>query len=179
MYIHLPLPSSHFFLFVCFCFGEMCWWDSQSATCIVLLSEVCRNVSGILPIARLEFVATYFTSLTAESATTMWKCIFNNCWLAHPEFSWLNAILNNESEAQCTLCKRTLKLGTLGVKVLVSHAKSEKQRLASKSLQRSHAITHCWMPLSPVPVLSSSISARPELWRLVIKRHSNPLHLNS
>ena len=61
------------------------------------------------------------------------------------------------------LCKRTRKLGTLGVKALVSHTKSEKQRLACKSLQQSHAITHFCTPLSPVPALSSSSSAQPEL----------------
>ena len=54
----------------------------------------------------------------------------------------LKAYLIMKFEAQCTLCKRTLNLGTLGVKALVSHTKSEKHQLASKNIQQSHAITH-------------------------------------
>ena len=41
MYIHLPLLSSSF-------------WGNVLALCVVLLSEVSRNTSGILPIARSE-----------------------------------------------------------------------------------------------------------------------------
>ena len=99
MYVHLPLSSPFFFFNFVYCFGEMCWWDSQSAPCVVLLSEVPRNVSVILPTARSEFFAVHFASsgkfLTAESATTMGKC-----WLEQPEFSWLKAVLNYEFEAQ-------------------------------------------------------------------------------
>ena len=69
-------------------------------------------------------------------------------------------MLNNEFEAQSTLCERTLKLGTFGVKALVSHTKLEKHQLASKSLQRIHTITHFCTPLSPVPGPSSSSSVR-------------------
>ena len=69
----------------------------------------------------------------------------------------------SEFEAHCTLCKKTLNLSTLGVKALVSHTKSGKHQLASKSLQRSLTITHFCTPLSPVPSPSSSSSARPEL----------------
>lgn len=46
----------------------------------------------------------------------MGKCKFNKCFLKQPEFSWIKAVRNNEFEAQCTLCKRTLKLGTFDVK---------------------------------------------------------------
>ena len=57
---------------------------------------------------------------------------------------WVKTVPNNEFEAQCTLCKRTL---TLCVKVLVSHTQSEKHLLALKSLQWSHAISHTFVHL--------------------------------
>ena len=72
-----------------------------------------------------HFTSSGKTSME-ESATTMGKCKLNKCWLEQPEFSWLKSITNNESEAQRMLCKRTLNLGTLGVKTLVSHTKSGK-----------------------------------------------------
>ena len=87
----------------------------------------------------------------------MGKCHFNKCWLEQPEFSWLKAVPSNEFEAQCMLCKRTLNLGTLVWK-LWCHT-----QLASKSLQRRHAITHFRTPLSPVQSPSSSSSAWAEL----------------
>ena len=86
----------------------------------------------------------------------MGKCKFNKCWLEQPEFSWLKAKPHNEFEVQCTLCKRTLNLSTLGVKALVSHTKLEKHQLAFQS----HSITRWCMQLSPVPAPSSSSSAR-------------------
>ena len=42
---------------------------------------------------------------------------------------WLKAVPDDEFEAQCMLCKRTLNLGTLGVNALVLHTKSEKHHL--------------------------------------------------
>ena len=75
-----------------------------------------------------------------------------------------------------------LKLDTLDVKTLVLHTKSEKQQLASKSHQRSQAITCFCKPLSPVPGPSSSSFARPEFWTsfcacLSIKRHKDKIKL--
>ena len=161
----------------------MCWWDSQSAPFVVLLSEVWRNVSGILPTAWWN-LSTHASPvperLWLRNLLQLCESVYLTSVGLNIQISvGLKAILDNEFEAQCTLCKRTLKLGTLGMKALVSHTKSEKHWLASKSLQRSHAITHCCMPLSAVPGLISSTSARSELWRLVVKRHSNRLHLNS
>ena len=117
MCVHSPLLLSPFFLFW---FGEMCCWDSQLVLCVVLLFEITRNVSGILPTALSNFITAHFTSsgktLIAVSATTMGKCKFSKCWFEQPEFSWLKAVHNDEFEAQCTLCNRTLNLGTLSVK---------------------------------------------------------------
>ena len=147
----------------------MFWWDSQLVPCVLLLSEVTKNVSGILPSAWLEFITTHFAgsrkTLTAESATTMGKCKFNKCWLEQPEFSWLKSKPHNESEAQCILCQRILSLSTLGVKAPVSHTKSDKHQLASKRLQRSHTITHFCTPLSAVPIQASFKPSSAQLWR--------------
>ena len=152
----------------------MCWWDSELVLCVVLLSEVTRNLSGILPGWNLS-------PHTCQNQKDFHCGIcynygkvkkFKKCWLEQPEFSWLKARPHNEFEVQCTLCKRTLNLGKLGVKALVSHTKSEKHQLASKSLQQSHTITHFCMPLSPVPGSSSSSSARPELGAVSAALHS-------
>ena len=146
MYIHLLLPSSPFLLLF---LGNVLVRFTVSSLCCTSVWSI-RNAKGILPTAQSECIAVHFTSSgktsTAESATIMWKFIFNKCWLEHPEFSWSKAVLINESEAQCMLCKRTLKFGTLSVKAQVWHTKSETHRLASKSLQRSHAIRHFCMP---------------------------------
>ena len=143
----------HLFFCCCFYFGEMCWWDSVSSVLYFCLNY--QEHKWHFVNSQSEFISAHFTSsgktLTAESATTMGKGKFNKCWLEHPEFSWLKAVLTNESEAQCTLCQRTLNFDALGVKALVSHTKSEKHQLASKSLQQSHTITHFCTPPSPVP----------------------------
>ena len=145
--------------------------------CVALLCEVTRNVRGILPTTWSEFITAHFNSSgktsAEEYATTMGKCKFKcvKCWLEQPELIWLKAVPDNEFETQCTLCKRTLNLGTLVVKALVSHTKSEKHQLASKSLQRRHTITH----LSPVPSPSSSSSACPELLATSAVSHSSDI----
>ena len=157
----------------------MCWWDSQLVPYVIPLFEVTRNVSGILPTAWSEFITALFASSgktsTTESAATMGKYEFNKCWLEQPEFSLLKATPNDKFEEQCTLCKTTLKLGTLGVKVLVSHTKLQKHQLASKSLQQSHTITHFYTRLSQVPCPSSSTSARPELCAFSAVSHSSDI----
>ena len=77
MYVHLPRPS-----LPVFCFGEMCWWDSHSAMCVVL-AEVSRKVSGILPTARSGFAGIHFYPiLTAEFARgpSNWACLLWKRW---------------------------------------------------------------------------------------------------
>ncbi|XP_050974815.1 uncharacterized protein LOC127170690 isoform X1 [Labeo rohita] len=44
-------------------------------------------------------------------------------------------------EAYCLLCKKAIKLGTLGVRALSSHAKSEKHLTAVKGLEQTTAIS--------------------------------------
>ncbi|KAL6471512.1 hypothetical protein MHYP_G00201620 [Metynnis hypsauchen] len=79
----------------------------------------------------------------------MGKCVFNSDFR-----SWLQAVSSNLYEAHCKLCKKTIQLGTLGVKALESHAKAEKHQLATKSLQRTQAITQ-FCASSPPSSLSS------------------------
>ncbi|KAL2084933.1 hypothetical protein ACEWY4_020451 [Coilia grayii] len=57
----------------------------------------------------------------------MGKCKFNDNRLSRQEFAnWLKRVPDDDSEAYCTLCKRTLKLGTLGVRAPESHVKASK-----------------------------------------------------
>lgn len=69
----------------------------------------------------------------------MGKCKFNDNW--RERFEWVKRVPNNNCEAYCTLCKRALKLGTLGVKALESHQKSDKHQASEKSKRESHAMT--------------------------------------
>lgn len=74
--------------------------------------------------------------------SAMGKCKFSDTWLEKPEFSaWLKSVANNVLEAYCILCKKAIKLGTLGVRALESHAKSYKHLTAVKGLQQTTAIS--------------------------------------
>src|SRR4029434_5988240 len=72
----------------------------------------------------------------------MGKCKFNEICLKNSAFSaWLKPVKNNPFEARCTLCKKTLKLASLGIKALESHGRSEKHNATLKSQQQTPAIT--------------------------------------
>ncbi|XP_077085755.1 uncharacterized protein LOC143737776 isoform X2 [Siphateles boraxobius] len=72
----------------------------------------------------------------------MGKCKFSDTWLEKSEFrAWLKPVANNAFEAYCFLCKKAIKLGTLGVRALESHSKSEKHLTAVKGLQQTTAIS--------------------------------------
>lgn len=71
----------------------------------------------------------------------MGKCKFSDTWLEKSEFStWLKSVAN-VFEAYCILCKKAIKLGTLGVRALESHAKSDKHLTVVKGLQQTTAIS--------------------------------------
>ncbi|XP_073715732.1 uncharacterized protein [Misgurnus anguillicaudatus] len=57
----------------------------------------------------------------------MGKSKFNAIWLDDVRYSGL-AGASNEFEATCKMCRKTFKLGTMGIKVVESHMKSEKHR---------------------------------------------------
>src|SRR4029434_4638743 len=72
----------------------------------------------------------------------MGKCKFNEICLKNSAFSaWLKPVENNPFEASCTLCKKTLKLASLGMKALESYGRSEKHNATLKSQQQTPAIT--------------------------------------
>ena len=73
----------------------------------------------------------------------MGKCKFNDLWLQDEQFNaWLKPVEGNTYEAHCTLCKKTFKLGTLGIKALESHCKSEKHKAVIKWQQQTLSISH-------------------------------------
>lgn len=77
--------------------------------------------------------------------TVLWcnmsKCKSNKIWLENSAVSAsLKPIENNKFGARCTLCKKTLKLGTFGIKLWESHGNSEKHKGAAKSNQKMPAV---------------------------------------
>uniref|UniRef100_A0A3Q2PNP8 deoxyhypusine synthase n=1 Tax=Fundulus heteroclitus TaxID=8078 RepID=A0A3Q2PNP8_FUNHE len=69
----------------------------------------------------------------------MGKCKFNENWLFSQEFSpWLKPVPGNIYEARCILCRKSFKLGTMGIKAVESHMRSAKHK-ASKSGYRETA----------------------------------------
>ncbi|XP_046874041.1 uncharacterized protein LOC124466288 isoform X2 [Hypomesus transpacificus] len=87
----------------------------------------------------------------------MGKCSFKESWLEHIDFRcWLVAVPSSRYEARCNLCLKNIKLGTLGVKALESHARAEKHKVAIKCLQRTQPISEfCASPLPSLPSSSS------------------------
>lgn len=72
----------------------------------------------------------------------MGKCKFSDTWLEKTEFrAWLRPVANNVFEAYCLVCKKVIKLGTLGVRALESHAKSEKHLTVVNGLQQTTVIS--------------------------------------
>ena len=140
------------FFVVVFILGK-CAGEIQSAPCCTSVWTI-RNTSGILSTASQNLsphTKPVLERLWLQNLQQLWERVNLTSVGLNIEFSWLKAVLTNESEAQCTLCQRTLNFDALGVKALVSHTKSEKHQLASKSLQQSHTITHFCTPPSPVP----------------------------
>ena len=92
------------FLFCFYCFGEMCWWDSQSAPCSTSFWSIQEHKWQ--PGRNLYYYLFIYThcqfrkDFDCESATTMGECL-----LEQQQLSWLKAVPNNEFDAQRTLCK--------------------------------------------------------------------------
>lgn len=101
----------------------------------------------------------------------MGKCKFNLCWLSRADFKdWLRPVKNNDFEGYCHICKKCIKLGTLGVRALESHAKCEKHQSAIKTVNRTIDIGQFCQtttaesiatnPVSlPLPLASTSLQA--------------------
>ena len=68
---------------------------------------------------------------------TMGKCVFNDLWLSDSKYSlWLRRDTDKHN-AQCAVCKKTFKIGTMGIRSLDSHMQSEKHKRNSNSLGSS------------------------------------------
>ena len=93
----------------------------------------------------------------------MGKCKFNQSWLHKSTFSaWLKPVEGNAFEAHCSLCKKTVKLGTLGVKALESHAQSNEHKTNVKSQLQTPAISSVFAPASrPSPLSNAPLASVP------------------
>ena len=68
----------------------------------------------------------------------MGKCRFNPLWLSDSKYDWVQAVPGNEWEAQCSLCRKKFKLGTMGHMALESHMKSAKHLVCSAATKGRH-----------------------------------------
>ncbi|MEQ2178151.1 hypothetical protein GOODEAATRI_010983 [Goodea atripinnis] len=66
----------------------------------------------------------------------MGKCCFNPKWQQNPKYKWANRNPGIDHEAQCCLCRKSLKLGTMGLMALDSHMKSAKHVARAKAHQQ-------------------------------------------
>ncbi|KAL7393201.1 hypothetical protein ABVT39_007828 [Epinephelus coioides] len=71
---------------------------------------------------------------------------------------WLKPVVDNVFEAYCTVCKKRIQLGTMGVKALDSHAKSTKHMKYVRGKEQTPSITAGFPPASH---LAASAPAAP------------------
>ncbi len=75
----------------------------------------------------------------------------------------------NVFEAYCLVCKKAIKLGTLGVRALESHAKSEKHLTVVSGLQQTTAMSDLGVDFRSEPTLRAEV-----LWVLhTVTRHQS------
>ena len=74
-------------------------------------------------------------------AGVMGKCKFNDAWRDKQAFChWLKPVDKNVFAAFCTVCKKIIQLGTMGLKALESHAKSSKHISSIKGKYQTPSI---------------------------------------
>lgn len=89
----------------------------------------------------------------------MGKCRFNEVCLEKNNFKcWLKPVPGNQHEARCTLCKKNIRLGTLGIKALESHAKSVKHVMQMRELRQARYLS-IQSPADPRPPPATQLSA--------------------
>lgn len=72
----------------------------------------------------------------------MGKCKFNENWPSNQHFSpWLKAVPGNVYEARCILCRKVIKISTMGVKAVESHMQSAKHKASESSCQQTPGIS--------------------------------------
>ncbi|XP_063740389.1 uncharacterized protein LOC134883765 [Eleginops maclovinus] len=86
----------------------------------------------------------------------MGKCRFNPSWVHDAKYNWVQPVPGNVWEAQCTLCRKTFKLGTMGHIALNSHMKSAKHtKLVEVRSSQAPIATFC----VPPSVQSTSVAS--------------------
>ena len=89
----------------------------------------------------------FFSICLRFFAGDMGKCKFNEAWRDKESFRhWLKPVDNNVFEAFCTVCKKNIQLGTMGVKTLESHAKSNKHIHNMKVKDQTPSIAGVFQP---------------------------------
>lgn len=74
----------------------------------------------------------------------MGKCKFNYKWLENDDFSWwLKPVPENVFEANCIVCRRRFKLGTMGIKAVESHTQSGKHQEYARARGKSSIQGFC------------------------------------
>lgn len=74
----------------------------------------------------------------------MGKCKFNEAWLDKQSFS--NLVDNNVFKAFCTVHKKRIQLGKMGLKALECHAKSSKHKNSVKGKEQTPSIAGVFQP---------------------------------
>ncbi|XP_063761275.1 uncharacterized protein LOC134878988 isoform X2 [Eleginops maclovinus] len=87
----------------------------------------------------------------------MGKCKFNEAWRDKRAFHWVKPVENNVFEAFCTVCKKKIQLGTMGVKALESHAKSAKHISSMKVKDQTPSVAGVFQPAN-VSQLADNLS---------------------
>lgn len=87
----------------------------------------------------------------------MGKCKFSVIWLQDVKVREQLAGASNEFEATCKMCQKTFKLGTMGIKAVESHMKSEKHQHHT-SIQNSTVPMESYMsaPTTSTPAASQT-----------------------
>lgn len=67
-------------------------------------------------------------------------------WIKFLFRHWLKPVVDNVFEAYCTVCKKRIQLGTMGVKALDSHAKSTKHMKYVRGKEQTPSITAVFPP---------------------------------
>ncbi|XP_060761026.1 uncharacterized protein LOC132870980 [Neoarius graeffei] len=87
----------------------------------------------------------------------MGKCKFNQLWLHHSSFrEWVKPVDGDIFATFCSVCKRTFKLGTMGVKALDSHAQSSKHMALLNDKRQTPSVSSVFRPAVDVSQLVPS-----------------------
>ncbi len=106
----------------------------------------------------------------------MGKCKFNEAWMDKISFHhWLKPVVDNIFEAYCTVCKKRIQLGTMGVKALDSHAKSTKHMKYVRGKEQTLPITARFPPANVSPLAAKEPEAAASASQLAASAPAAPL----